>query len=408
MSFSLLLVVGGRRVPWAWIQGGLFPVRGLFGARSFSRGLRYNFTMSGVSPMAAPFSATPPTTVVSRDPVPGAPVSGARLVDRYQRVVNYLRMSVTDRCDFRCVYCMSEDMRFVARPRLLTLEELARVGRVFCSLGVDKIRITGGEPLVRKNVLSLLHELGSLPGLRELVLTTNGSQLPRYAAELRRAGIRRINISLDSLRPERFRRLSRTGELAQVLAGIDAALAAGFDKIKLNSVILRGRNEDEVCDLLHFAGERGMDLSFIEEMPLGAIEDHDRAEVYFSSDETRRALEQRFTLRPTTTRTGGPSRYFQVVETGTLVGFISPHSHNFCADCNRVRLTCEGRLLLCLGQEHSVDLRRILRKDSGDGDASDEALRLAILGSMRSKPKGHDFQLRGQPVILRHMNVTGG
>ncbi len=342
-------------------------------------------------------------TAVPESPA-GVPGAAPRLVDRYQRVVTYLRMSVTDRCDFRCVYCMSEDMQFVPRERLLTLEELALVGRVFCSLGVDKIRITGGEPLVRGNLMSLLRELRSLPGLRELVLTTNGSQLPRYAAELRRVGVRRLNISLDTLNPERFRRLSRTGELTRVLAGIDAALDAGFEKLKINSVILRGRNEDEVCDLLEFAGSRGMDISFIEEMPLGVIGDHDRAAVFFSSDETRSALERRFSLLPSPERSGGPSRYFRVRETGTLVGFISPHSHNFCGDCNRVRLTCEGRLLLCLGQEHSVDLRRVLREHPGD----EEALRQAVQDSMDIKPKGHDFDLRGAPVLLRYMNLTGG
>jgi len=328
----------------------------------------------------------------------------ARLVDRFGRVVTYLRMSVTDRCDFRCVYCMAEDMQFVPRAQLLTLEELGFIARAFSELGVSKIRITGGEPLVRRDVLDLFRAVGALPGVRELVLTTNGSQLPLFARDLRAAGVSRVNISLDSLDPERFRRITRTGDLRRVLAGIDAALAAGFERVKLNSVILKNRNHDEVVNLVRFAAERGMDISFIEEMPLGAISDHDRAEAYYSSDLIRRELEQAFTLIPTTESTGGPSRYFRLADSGTRVGFISPHSHNFCGDCNRVRLTCEGRLLLCLGQEHSVDLRRIVRSHPGDIDR----LKGAIVDAMQIKPKGHEFDLAAKPVIFRHMNVTGG
>jgi cyclic pyranopterin phosphate synthase len=328
----------------------------------------------------------------------------ARLVDRFGRVVTYLRMSVTDRCDFRCVYCMAEDMQFVPRAQLLTLEELGFIARAFSELGVSKIRITGGEPLVRRDVLDLFRAVGALPGVRELVLTTNGSQLPLFARDLRAAGVSRVNISLDSLDPERFRRITRTGDLRRVLAGIDAALAAGFERVKLNSVILKNRNHDEVVNLVRFAAERGMDISFIEEMPLGAISDHDRAEAYYSSDLIRRELEQAFTLIPTTESTGGPSRYFRLADSGTRVGFISPHSHNFCGDCNRVRLTCEERLLLCLGQEHSVDLRRIVRSHPGDIDR----LKGAIVDAMQIKPKGHEFDLAAKPVIFRHMNVTGG
>ena len=288
------------------------------------------------------------------------------LVDNFGRTVNYVRISVTDRCDFRCVYCMDEEMQFVPRAQLLTLEELACVAQAFTELGVTKIRITGGEPLVRRNITQLMEQIGVLPGLDELVLTTNGSQLPRYAETLRAGGVKRLNISLDSLRPERFSRLTRVGELDRVLAGIDAALAAGFERTKINAVILKNRNHDEVTELVQFASDRGMDISFIEEMPLGFVGEHDRAEAYYSSDQIRADLEQSFTLLPTTETTGGPSRYFKLAETGTRVGFISPHSHNFCGSCNRVRLTCEGRLLLCLGQEHSVDLRRVLRANPGD------------------------------------------
>ena len=327
-----------------------------------------------------------------------------RLVDKFGRTVSYVRISVTDRCDFRCVYCMDEDMTFLPRARILTLEELAFVGRAFSELGVRKIRITGGEPLVRNNVIKLFQDLGHLPGLEELVLTSNGSQLPKLAAPLRAAGVRRINISLDSLDPERFRRITRVGDLDRVLAGIEAAQAAGFERIKLNTVILRNRNEDEVLPLVEFARGRGLDLAFIEEMPLGVIGDHDRAEAYYSSDDIRADIERRYPLVPTTESTGGPSKYFRMPDSDTRIGFISPHSHNFCGDCNRVRLTAEGRLLLCLGQEHSVDLKQILRSHPGDMDR----LKQAIVDSMDIKPQGHDFNLREQPLIFRHMSHTGG
>ncbi|MFQ5660277.1 MAG: GTP 3',8-cyclase MoaA [Gammaproteobacteria bacterium] len=327
-----------------------------------------------------------------------------KLVDRFGRTVNYLRISVTDRCDFRCVYCMEEEMTFVPRTQLLTLEELATIARAFTELGVTKIRITGGEPLIRRNIIKLYEDIGRLPGLKELVTTTNGSQLPKLAKKLKQAGVKRINISLDSLDPARFRRITRVGELDKVLAGIDAALAVGFEKVKINAVILKNRNHDEVIDLVRFAGDRGMDISFIEEMPLGFNDDHDRNEAYYSSDRIREDLQSCFHLIPTTETTGGPSRYYRLAETGTRVGFISPHSHNFCDDCNRVRLTCEGRLLLCLGQEHSVDLRHVIRSHPGDM----EKLKQSIRDSMPIKPKGHEFDLQARPVILRHMNLTGG
>ena len=326
------------------------------------------------------------------------------LVDNFGRTVNYIRISVTDRCDFRCVYCMDEEMQFVPRAKLLSLEEIAFIARAFTELGVGKVRITGGEPLIRRNIIKLFRDIGRLDGLDELALTTNGSQLPKLADELRDAGVKRINISLDSLDHDKFRRLTRVGELDKVLAGIDAALATGFEKIKINSFILKNRNDDEVSDLVEFASTRGMDISFIEEMPLGVIGEHDRAEAYYSSDEIKADLERSYTLLQTTETTGGPSRYYRIVETGTRVGFISPHSHNFCDSCNRVRLTCEGRLLLCLGQEHSVDLRQVIRAHPGDVDRLKQALRR----SMDIKPKGHEFDLSAKPVIFRHMNVTGG
>lgn len=326
------------------------------------------------------------------------------LIDNFNRVVDYLRISVTDRCDFRCVYCMDEEMQFVPRAQLLTLEELSRIALAFTELGVKKIRITGGEPLIRRNVLKLFEDIGQLSGLEELVLTTNGSQLTKLAQPLKDAGVKRINISLDSLDVEKFKRITRVGDLNNVLAGIDTALTTGFEKIKLNAVILKNRNHDEVIALVRYASERGMDISFIEEMPLGVIGDHDRAEAYYSSDDIKRDIETVFQLIPTTETTSGPSKYYKVTETGTRVGFISPHSHNFCDDCNRVRLTCEGRLLLCLGQEHSVDLRKVLRANPEDN----EKLKQAIRDSMAIKPKGHEFDLTEKPLIFRHMNVTGG
>ncbi len=325
------------------------------------------------------------------------------LIDRFGRRITYLRLSITDRCDLRCRYCMAEEMTFLPRAQILTLEEIATIARAFVELGVEKIRVTGGEPLVRRGALELIEDLGRLP-LKELVLTTNGMRLARYAGRLVRAGVRRVNVSLDSLRPDRFRHITRFGDLHQVLSGIEAARRAGFARVKLNAVILRGVNHDEVVDLAAFAIERGLDISFIEEMPLGAIDSHDRWQAFYSSDQVRADLERHFTLLPTTDRTGGPSRYWRVAGSDSRIGFISPHSHNFCGDCNRVRLTVEGRLLLCLGNEHSVDLKRVLRRWPGDLDK----LKDAIVEAMALKPERHHFDLREQPIILRHMNVTGG
>ncbi|MDD5273936.1 MAG: GTP 3',8-cyclase MoaA [Methylovulum sp.] len=327
-----------------------------------------------------------------------------QLIDRFGRTVDYLRISITDRCDFRCVYCMAEDMVFLPRAQILTLEEIYTLAQAFTELGVKKIRITGGEPLVRKGALELLQAIGRLHGLQELVLTTNGSQLESMAVALQAAGVKRVNISLDTLDTDKFKAITRTGDLAQVIKGIKAATAAGFERIKLNAVILKNRNHQEVCDLVGFAVEQGVDISFIEEMPLGVVAQHNRSDAYYSSDSIKADLAQAFTLLPSTATTGGPSKYFQVAGTNTRVGFISPHSTNFCSTCNRVRLTVEGRLLLCLGNEHSVDLKQVLRTSPGDG----AALKQAIIEAMQIKPEKHEFNIHEQPVILRYMNMTGG
>lgn len=327
-----------------------------------------------------------------------------QLVDRFGRCVNYVRLSVTDRCDFRCVYCMAEDMQFVPRAEVLSLEELYRIGQAFTQLGVKKIRLTGGEPLVRHNIMHLVKQLGQLQGLEELTLSTNGSQLVRMSEALHEAGVRRINISLDSLDPDKFKRITRTGDLGKVLAGIDAAIATGFDRIKLNAVILKGRNEEEIMDLVDYSVDKGLDISFIEEMPLGLIDDHDRALSFCSSDEVRSIIEQRYPLTETSESTGGPSRYYRLTGSDSRIGFISPHSHNFCHLCNRVRVTVEGRLLLCLGNEHSMDLRLLLR----DENAGPDELRQALVAAMDLKPEKHHFDLDAKPDILRFMNMTGG
>ncbi len=330
--------------------------------------------------------------------------SEAALVDRFGRRVTYLRLSVTDRCDLRCLYCMGPEVRFLPRHQILSLEEMLEVVRAFVALGVTKVRLTGGEPLVRRNLLWLMREVARLPGLAELVLTTNGTRLGILAQEIRDAGVRRINVSLDTLRPERFAHITGNTRHAEVLAGIEAALRAGFERIKLNAVILRHRNHDEVTDLVGFAVARGINISFIEEMPLGRVGEHDRAEAFYSSDEIQADLARHFTLVPTTETTGGPARYFRIPDTDTRVGFIAPHSHNFCGDCNRVRVTADGRLLLCLGQEHSMDLRPVLR-----ASPSDQArLRETIRAAMQIKPAGHEFRVGTPTLLRRHMNLTGG
>ncbi|WP_234283499.1 MULTISPECIES: GTP 3',8-cyclase MoaA [unclassified Halomonas] len=328
----------------------------------------------------------------------------SELVDGFGRRVRYVRISVTDRCDFRCVYCMSEEMTFLPRAQILTLEELGMVARAFVEMGVEKIRLTGGEPLVRRGIDQLIEQTSALPGLRDLAMTTNGAGLVKHARRLREAGLGRLNISLDTLDPERFRRLTRTGDLTRVLEGLQAAKEAGFAQIKLNAVILKGRNDDEVLDLVEFARAQGGDLSFIEEMPLGDVSDHSRAETFCSSDEVKAVIEQRYELIPTAESTLGPSRYFRMADSASRIGFISPHSHNFCASCNRVRVTAEGRLLLCLGNEHSVDLRAVLRQHPGDLDA----LKRAIVAALPLKPERHYFTTDGDVQIVRFMNMTGG
>lgn len=326
-----------------------------------------------------------------------------RLVDSFGREVTYVRLSITDRCDFRCVYCMSEKMEFLPRSDILSLEEIALIAQAFVELGVGKIRLTGGEPLVRKGVLDLTRSIGKIPGLDALVMTTNGSRLRQMAQDLRAAGVRRVNISLDSLDPERFRKLTRVGDLEAVFSGIEAARQAGFESVKLNAVVLRNRNHDEVVDLVRFAVNRGLDISFIEEMPLGDIGERLRGEELYPSDAIRRDLAVAFELIPSTFDSGGPARYWHVAGHSTRVGFISPHSQNFCSSCNRVRVTAEGRLLLCLGNEHSVDLRPVLRESGAIED-----VKRAIQDAMALKPERHHFTLEAAPVIFRHMNHTGG
>lgn len=325
------------------------------------------------------------------------------LVDRFGRRVKYVRLSVTDRCDFRCVYCMSETMTFLPRDQVLSLEEIGRIASVFTELGVEKIRLTGGEPLVRRDLMALVDYIGTL-GLKDFTMTTNGSQLPRFAQAMKTAGLHRLNISLDSLNPEKFKRITRNGDLQKVLDGLAAAQAAGFDRIKLNAVIMRGRNDDEIQDLIEFVRQRAIDISFIEEMPLGDISDHGRDETFCSSDEVKAIIEQRYSLTHIPQQTGGPSRYYAMQDSPSRIGFISPHSHNFCGDCNRVRVTVEGRLLLCLGNEHSVDLRSVLRAHP----TNNEPLRETIIEAMDLKPERHHFTTDGDVQIVRFMNMTGG
>lgn len=326
-----------------------------------------------------------------------------KLTDRFGRTVNYVRLSVTDRCDFRCVYCMAEEMTFLPRQQILSLEELARVARTFVDLGTEKIRLTGGEPLVRKDILGLVQDIGAM-GLRDFAMTTNGSKLTTMAEPLRKAGLKRLNISLDSLDAEKFQRITRTGRLNQVLDGIKAAKEAGFEGIKLNTVVMKGGNDEEVPALIDFARRQGIDITFIEEMPLGEISEHDRGEALCTSDEVRDIIRQHHELNPTPEDSGGPARYYRMPDSTTKVGFISPHSHNFCATCNRVRVTVEGRLLLCLGNEHSMDLRHVLRSHP----ENDDKLRETIISAMDLKPERHHFSSEGDVQILRFMNMTGG
>lgn len=324
------------------------------------------------------------------------------LIDKYGRHVTYVRLSITDRCDFRCTYCMAEKMTFLPRQEVMSLEESLQVAQAFVSLGVSKLRLTGGEPLVRKNVMWLIERLGALPGLENLVLTTNGSQLDRFALPLKTAGVKRLNISLDTLNAERFRAITRIGELSRVLRGIEAATAAGFRRTKLNTVMMRGTNDDEFVDLVRFAVDHQLDISFIEEMPLGEI--HGRSKTYISSEETREMIGRHYQLIPSTESSGGPARYWRIPGSESRIGFISPHSHNFCDSCNRVRVTAKGELYPCLGQNDALNLLPVLRANGGEA-----ALRQAIIDSMGIKPFGHDFtQQMNNPQVVRFMSMTGG
>lgn len=326
------------------------------------------------------------------------------LIDKHGRHIDYVRLSLTDRCDFRCVYCMSEKMTFLPRRQILSLEEIFQLARAFTELGVSRIRLTGGEPLIRNNVMSLIAKIGELPGLDELLITTNASHLHEMAGELKAAGVNRINISLDSLNPETFRRMTRTGELARVRQGIETAVATGFDAIRLNCVILRGINDHEIFDLLEYAMQLGINIAFIEEMPLGDVSDHKRQDTLFSNEQVKSLISERYTMHPIDMETAGPSRYYALEGMATKLGFISPVSHNFCETCNRVRVTVEGRLLLCLGNEYSTDLKSILREQPDDLDA----LKQAIVAAMDIKPLRHYFYDDDKPQIVRFMNMTGG
>ncbi len=327
-----------------------------------------------------------------------------QLQDGFGRSIEYLRLSVTDRCDFRCVYCMAEDMTFLPRQQVLTLEEIERVAALFVANGVKKIRLTGGEPLVRQGIVGLCERIAALPGLRELVMTSNGSQLGKLARPLAEAGVKRMNISLDSLDADKFRAITRTGDLAQVLAGIEAASSAGFARVKLNAVVMQGRNADEVVDLVDFAVNRGLDISFIEEMPLGEV-GRSRGESFCSSDWVRERIAERYSLVDSAEQSGGPARYVRLKDfTDSRIGFISPHSHNFCSTCNRVRLTAEGRLLLCLGHENSIDMRALLRRYP----ETDQPLLDALQAALARKPLRHEFSVGGEVQVLRFMNASGG
>ena len=330
----------------------------------------------------------------------------APVIDPFGRPITYLRISVTDRCDLRCVYCMAEDMTFLPKADILSLEEIDRLARTFINLGVTKLRITGGEPLVRRNVMSLFRSLGAKlgAGLQELTLTTNGTQLARHAEDLASAGVRRVNVSLDTLDPARFTRITRWGHLSAVMAGLRAARAAGL-AVKINTVVLRGENEDEIPTLLAWCGEQGFDLCLIETMPLGDV-GADRNDQYVPLSLVRAQLRRRFTLDETSYATGGPARYFDVRETGARIGFITPMTHNFCESCNRVRLTATGTLFMCLGQDDAADLRGVLR--ASDDDAT---LEQAIRAAIARKPLGHDFVIDRRhttPAVHRHMSQTGG
>jgi len=331
------------------------------------------------------------------------------LIDPFARAITYLRVSVTDRCDFRCVYCMAENMQFLPKKELLTLEELDRLCSTFVGMGVQKLRITGGEPLVRRDIMTFFDGMSrhlDSGALKELTLTTNGSQLERFAADLYAAGMRRINVSLDTLDEDKFARVTRWGRLPQVLRGLDAAQRAGL-RVKINAVALKGFNEDELFTMTEWCASRDMDLTWIEVMPMGDMGETDRIGQYWSLEDVRAALETQYQLTDLAERSGGPARYVRIEETGQKVGFITPLSHNFCESCNRVRLTCTGELYMCLGQEDMADLRAPLREHPGDTEHLETAIRRAI----ERKPKGHDFDYSRQTIsgqMSRHMSHTGG
>ena len=327
-----------------------------------------------------------------------------QLTDQFNRKINYIRISVTDRCDFRCIYCMSEQMNFLPKNELLTLEEINRIASIFISLGVEKIRITGGEPLVRKNIDSLFKNLSKNKDLKELTLTTNASQLKKKAEMLKASGIKRVNVSLDSLNPLNFKKMTRTGDLSNVLDGIEHAINIGIKQLKLNTVIMKGINDHEIFDLIEFAIKKNIDISFIEEMPLGATE-FLRKNTFTSNDEILERIKTNYLIDKIEYRTGGPAEYWQILGTNSRIGLISPHSHNFCEDCNRVRISCKGELFLCLGQDDKIELMPLLRKYPNN----DQPIKDAILNSMEIKPKSHEFNLeQSKPAVVRFMSHTGG
>ncbi|MFL3022892.1 MAG: GTP 3',8-cyclase MoaA [Methylophilaceae bacterium] len=327
-----------------------------------------------------------------------------QLTDQFNRKINYIRISVTDRCDFRCIYCMSEQMKFLPKKELLTLEEINRIASIFISMGVEKIRITGGEPLVRKNIDTLFNNLSKNKDLKELTLTTNASQLMKKAEMLKASGIKRINISLDSLNPLNFKKMTRTGDLSNVLDGIEHAINIGLKQIKLNTVIMRGINDHEIFDLVEFAIKKNIDISFIEEMPLGDTA-FSRKSTFTSNDEVLKKIKANYLIDKIDYRTGGPAEYWQILSTKSRIGLISPHSHNFCEECNRVRISCKGELFLCLGQDDKIELMPLLREYPNN----DQPIKDAILNSMKIKPKSHEFNLeQNKPAVVRFMSHTGG
>lgn len=327
-----------------------------------------------------------------------------QLIDQFSRKINYIRISVTDKCNYRCIYCMSEHMVFLPKKDLLSLKEINRLASIFISLGVIKIRITGGEPLVRKNIDTLFHNIGKNEKLQELTLTTNASQLKNKAEMLKASGVKRINISLDSLNPINFKKMTRTGNLKHVLEGIDHTIAIGIKQIKINSVLMKGVNDHEMFDLINFAIHKKIDISFIEEMPLGETE-FLRKDTAISNDDILEKIKNKYTIVKIAHQTGGPAKYWKVIGTNTRIGLISPHSNNFCEECNRVRISCKGELFLCLGQNDKIELMPLLRANP----YNDQPIKDAILNSMKIKPASHEFNInQSKPTVVRFMSHTGG